>query len=159
MIPPFLSAIASGRLRVFGPGTNLISMVYVDNYCHAMILGYHSLQPGHKCLGKFYIATDGPPVNLWESLNDAAKQLGMPEFLQKTRVPTWLMMIVATLAEIASWITGIQFKLNRFAVKMMVIDRWFDITSVQEDLGYQPLKPFSEAWPETIEWFRKNRKP
>ncbi len=30
----------SGKLRVFGPGENRISVCYCDNYCHGLMLGY-----------------------------------------------------------------------------------------------------------------------
>ena len=34
------------RLRVFGPGDNLVSVCYVDNYCHGLIIGERALYPG-----------------------------------------------------------------------------------------------------------------
>jgi nucleoside-diphosphate-sugar epimerase len=48
-------------LRIFGHGKNKCSFTHVDNYCHALILGEKALYKGSPALGKFYIATDGPP--------------------------------------------------------------------------------------------------
>jgi nucleoside-diphosphate-sugar epimerase len=49
------------------------------------------------------------------------------------------------------------FKLKPFAVTMMTINRSFDISCAQQDLGYTPLVPFKESWPLTIDWFNNNR--
>ena len=45
------------RLRVFGDGENLVSVCYVDNYCHGLILGERALYPGSPALRNFYICT------------------------------------------------------------------------------------------------------
>ena len=32
------------------------------------------------------------------------------------------------------------------AMRMMVIDRSFDISNAEKDLGYKPVKSFKESW-------------
>eukprot|EP00493_Phyllostaurus_siculus_P026403 UN26748 len=44
-VPNLLDAAKSGSLRKLGPGWNLVSMCYVDNICHALILGANGIGP------------------------------------------------------------------------------------------------------------------
>ena len=48
------------RLRVFGDGENLVSVCYVDNYCHGLILGERALYPGSPAPAAF---TSAPTAN------------------------------------------------------------------------------------------------
>lgn len=67
-----LRAAASGRLRIFGPGDNLISCCHVDNAAHAHILAAHKLAhsaEASKVGGECFIVTDGGAVYLWDILD------------------------------------------------------------------------------------------
>ena len=50
-------------------------------------------------------------------------------------------------------------KLNPFAVKMLMINRYFDISAAKKDLKYEPLIEFEEGWASTIDWFKANWLP
>ena len=50
-LPSLLATAASGKLRIFGKGDNLISFCHVDNYCHGLILGAEALYPNSPALG------------------------------------------------------------------------------------------------------------
>lgn len=86
-LPNFLAAAEAGKLRVLGSGENCISVCYVDNYCHGLICALQSMQvkafvfsfvcflssllqtkPGSKCLGKYYVITDGGKHNFWRMM-------------------------------------------------------------------------------------------
>ncbi len=49
-LPNFLAAAESGKLRVFGEGENEVSVCFVDNYCHGLVLGFLSLYDGSPTL-------------------------------------------------------------------------------------------------------------
>eukprot|EP00755_Sulcionema_specki_P004500 Sspe_Gene.30222::Locus_14864_Transcript_1_1_Confidence_1.000_Length_1320::g.30222::m.30222 len=160
-LPNILETGATGKLRVFGPGTNRICFSHVDNYCHALILGERALYPGSQALGKFYIATDGDShpcpkgyAIFWDEMERAVTSLGMPSIKEKVHLPVLPMMIIAYLCSMVGYILGIKMKLTPFTVRMLTINRWFDISNAQRDLGYYPIVPFKEGWEETIEWFR-----
>lgn len=153
-LPNFLAAAESGKLRVFGSGENRISVCYVDNYCHGLILGYEALYRTSPALGKYYVCTDGGNVNLWTFLDEAIVSQGLPSIRSKMHLPVWLLFAVAWVLGIVGRIMGTKFRLSRFNVIMLTIDRWFDITNAQRDLGYQPIVPHKEAWATTLEWFR-----
>jgi nucleoside-diphosphate-sugar epimerase len=163
--PSILEAARGGRLRIFGDGKNKISMTHVDNYCHGMILGAEALRPDSPALGKFYLVTDKEPQLLWEALDRLVTGVGLPSLHDKASLPPWLMMGVARVTMVAGQViakaTGKPYphvmrrlKLNTFAVKMLLIDRWFDISRAERDLEYVPLYTFDEGWAQTIAYFK-----
>eukprot|EP01041_Mallomonas_annulata_P008786 gene8786-18173_t len=169
-LPSLLETAGSGKLRIFGKGENVISFCHVDNYCHGLILGAEALYPNSSALGKFYIVTDGPAQKFWKVLDVAVVAMGFRSLWSKTHLPTWFMMILAqivlTLGNIYGYLTNTpshiinyHVKLNPFAVKMMVINRHFDISAATRDLNYTPLISFEEGWTQTIEWFKTNWLP
>ena len=169
-LPSLLITAASGKLRVFGKGDNLISFCHVDNYCHGLILGEEALYAGSPALGKFYIITDGPPQNFWKVLDEAVVAMGFVSLFSKFKLPTWFMMALAYVfvfvGDAWSVISGTpkhvvnkHLKLNPFAVKMLVIHRYFNISAAQRDLKYEPLIQFTDGWKQTVEWFKVNWLP
>jgi nucleoside-diphosphate-sugar epimerase len=149
---------ASPSLRVVGSGNNRISMTYVDNYCEALCNAEDSLKPGASCLGKFYIATDGGSVNLWDVLDDGIGRLTKHKRPRsKLRVPFPIAMLVARALQLVSRVTGRQFSFTPFSVRMLSIERTFDISASKRDLGYNPPHTFDSAWLRTLEWFDQNQ--
>jgi nucleoside-diphosphate-sugar epimerase len=169
-LPSLLDTAASGKLRVFGNGENLISFCHVDNYCHGLILGYEALYEGSPALGKYYVVTDGPPIKFWRVLDQAIIAMGFVSIFSKMKLPTWLMMglayITVFIGNLYASITGTpkhvvnyHLKLNPFAVKMLVINRYFDISNAKRDLHYEPVIQFEDGWKQTIDWFKSNWLP
>lgn len=169
-LPNLLETAGSGKLRIFGPGKNLISFCHVDNYCHGLILGEEALFPGSPALGKFYVITDGPPQVFWKVLDQAVVGMGFRSLWNKTHLPTWFMLILAQLivlmGDMFAFLTNTpkhvvnyRLKLNPFAVKMLVINRYFDISAATRDLKYAPLISFEDGWRETVLWFQQNWLP
>ncbi|KAA8491174.1 3beta-hydroxysteroid-dehydrogenase/decarboxylase isoform 1 [Porphyridium purpureum] len=155
-LPNFLRRAKS--LRIFGDGENKISLCYVDNYCHALILGSVALFPGSPVLGKFYIATDGPPQKLWYLLDRAITELTPhPSLFSKTKVPYSIMMGIARICQAINGVFGTSIALRPFVVKMLTIERTFNIANIQTDFGYQPLYSFDEAFPATLNWYANTR--
>eukprot|EP00672_Neobodo_designis_P014177 CAMPEP_0174870184 /NCGR_PEP_ID=MMETSP1114-20130205/69220_1 /TAXON_ID=312471 /ORGANISM="Neobodo designis, Strain CCAP 1951/1" /LENGTH=424 /DNA_ID=CAMNT_0016105453 /DNA_START=27 /DNA_END=1301 /DNA_ORIENTATION=- len=165
-LPNMLEAAGTGKLRVFGPGTNRICMTHVDNYAHALIIAEPKLFKGSPILGKFYIATDGdthPEPDayciFWKELDQAVVAMGFTSLWSKFKLPFPLLYALALVCELVGWVLGTTFKLNVFNVFVLTMHRWFDITAIEKDLGYKPIIPYSVGWPDTIEWFKKNWLP
>ncbi|CAM9262091.1 unnamed protein product [Ectocarpus fasciculatus] len=169
-LPNLLETAGSGKLRIFGPGLNRISFCHVDNYCHGLILGAEALYPDSPALGKYYVVTDGPGVMFWKVLDEAVINMGFTSLWSKFHLPTALMMFVAYLCvffgNIWSGVTGTpkhvvnyKLKLNPFAVKMLIINRFFNISAAERDLKYKPVISFKDGWAQTIEWFKNNWLP
>ncbi|RYH31972.1 NAD-dependent epimerase/dehydratase family protein [archaeon] len=169
-LPSLLEAAGSGKLRIFGDGLNKISFCHVDNYCHGLILGAEALYPNSPALGKYYVVTDGPGILFWKVLDDAIVAMGFVSIWNKMKLPTGLMIFVAYLCvvfgNLYSMLTGVPshkvnyyLKLNPFAVRMLVIDRYFNIANAKRDLKYEPLLTFEEGWAQTVSWFKQNWLP
>ena len=157
--PKLMETCGSGRLRIFGKGENLISVCYVDNYCHGLMCGADTLAKDSPTLGKFYIITDEKPVYFWKIINQAAVSLGFADLDTKFHLPTILLYAIAYFCNFLGYVLKKKFKLNPFNVKMMTIHRYFSIENAKRDLGYAPLFLHDEAWISTIEWFRVNWLP
>ena len=169
-LPSLLETAANGSLRIFGNGENKISFCHVDNYCHGLILGYEALYPKSPALGKFYVVTDGPAIPFWKVLDQAIIAMGFASIWKKMKLPEGLMLFLAYLCvfvgNIYAALTGTpkhvvnyKLKLNPFAVKMLLIDRYFNISAAERDLKYKPLIEFEQGWADTITWFKTNWLP
>jgi nucleoside-diphosphate-sugar epimerase len=165
-LPNILEAAGTGRLRILGDGKNRICFTHVDNYCHGLILGEKALYPGSPALGKFYIVTDMESHThsegygyLYEELDKAIVGMGWQSVYTKWSIPRWFLMPIAYLCLFITMLTGIKIKLTPFVVLMMSMHRWFDCSAAVNDLGYRPIKSFSEEWPATIKWFKKHWLP
>lgn len=158
-LPNLMEAARSGKLRVFGRGGNFVSMVHVDNYCHGLVLAHHAVKKagaGGEPAGEFVVVTDGGKVRFWDAIDQAAVYLGYASLKAKMRLPTWLLMAVAYVLAAIGRVTGRSFKLTPFTVKMLTIDRWFNIEKARSLLGYAPLISFEDGWKSTLEWFKEN---
>ena len=69
-------------------------------------------------------------------------------------LPVWFLLMIAKILSVLTALTGKKFKLNEFTVKMLVINRYFDISNIMKDIGYKPIITFEQGWSDTIHWFR-----
>jgi nucleoside-diphosphate-sugar epimerase len=152
----FMETAGNGRLRIFGQGGWKISMCYVDNYAHGLMCGADALYPDSPALAKFYIITDDEVVDLWSTINEAVVYMGFEDLNSKFHLPIWLLYLIATIANIMGWILNKKFKLNYFSLRIMTMHRYFDISAAKTYLKYTPVRPYSDAWPGTLEWFKEN---
>jgi nucleoside-diphosphate-sugar epimerase len=157
----FLEVCGNDRLRIFGTGQYLISICYVDNYCHGLMCGADSIKKRDSTtLGKFYIITDGnEPRNLWQLINEASIAMGFTDLNTKFHLPVWFLYIIATIGNILGYIFNTKFKLNYFSLRMSTMHRYFNIDNAMKDLQYTPIVPFETAWPLTIQWFQQHWLP
>jgi len=154
-----METAGNGRLRIFGKGNNLISVCFVDNYCHGLLCAADKLYADSPILGKFYVVTDGKPVLFWKVVNQAAMHMGFADMYKKWHLPVPLLYFIAYICNVVGFLIGKKFKLNPFNVRMLTIHRYFSIKNARRDLEYEPLKEFEEAWQFTIDWFKENWLP
>jgi nucleoside-diphosphate-sugar epimerase len=158
-LPNLLEAAGNNMLRIFGPGRNLISVCYVDNYCHGLMCGGDSMRDNSPTLGKFYIITDGEPQLFWDILNQAVVAMGFTDLYTKFHLPTWLLYGLAYICNFVGFVIGKKLKLNPFNVRMLTMHRYFSLENARRDLHYEPLFKFDESWAKTIDWFKVNWLP
>lgn len=151
-LPSFIETAKNGRLRVLGDGQNLISFCHTDNCAHAHILAAKKLTSATAApAGKYYIVTDGGAQYMWSALDKAVVSAGFPSLQDKFNLNTCFLYPVAYLALAAGKILGKPMKLNPFVVKMVSMQRYFNIDNLHKEVGYEPIRAFEEAWPETCE--------
>lgn len=153
-LPNFLEAAGDGLLRIFGNGENKISLCHVDNYCHGLICGAEALYAKSPALGSYYVVTDDEPQYIWKILNNAIVAMGFTDLTTKWHLPVYFLYVVAYVGSILTKLSGKHFKLTPFNVKMMTMNRYFDITNGRRDLKYEPVVTFDKGWRETVEWFK-----
>jgi len=165
-LPNMLEAAGTGRLRIFGPGTNRICFTHVDNYAHGLIIAERALRHGSNALGKFYIVTDGDThpfkegyLNFWDTIDEAAVAMGFSALKSKYHLPMWLLTVLAYVCEAVGYLLGVTLKLNLFNVRMLTMHRWFNIAAAETDLAYKPIVSYAEGWADTLVWFRANWLP
>mmetsp|Transcript_40150 Transcript_40150/g.96978 ORF Transcript_40150/g.96978 Transcript_40150/m.96978 type:complete len:398 (-) Transcript_40150:216-1409(-) len=158
-LPKLLETSGSGKLRIFGKGENKISVCHNDNYCHGLICGADALYKNSPALAKYYVVTDDEPQYFWKILDRAVVAMGFTSLEKKFHLPLWLLFGVAYFCNFLTLITGKKFKLNPFTVRMLIIDRYFNIKNAKKDLMYEPIIDFETGWTSTIEWFQKNWLP
>jgi nucleoside-diphosphate-sugar epimerase len=159
-LPSLLSTMGNGRLRIFGKGDKMISVCYVDNYCHGLMCGADAVEnPKSPALGKFYVITDTTPVNLWDILNDAGMKMGFVDLKTKFHLPVELLYFIAYICTVFTLLTGKKTKLTPFTVRMMTIHRYFSPTLAKEELQYEPLYAFKDSWKITTDWFQEHWLP
>lgn len=161
-----MESAGSGRLRVFGNAKNVVSFTHADNYSHGLILGAEALYDGSPALGKFYMITDGPANNFWETLDRVAVGIGFDSVLaRKPWIPEsagmWIGWGGEQVGKVISSIKGEPYhkvmrsvKINQFSIKMLCINRSFSTTNAQRDLKYEPVISFDDGIEQSIKWFR-----
>ena len=78
--------------------------------------------------------------------------MGFPSIRAKVALPDWLMFPAAYACGMITKVTE-STRLNVFSVRMLTIDRWFKITTAENDLGYKPIVNFSDGWLDTMSGF------
>ena len=96
--------------------------------------------------------------------------MGFTSLHSKFHLPVWFILplayVVVFLGAIFSFLTrtpphivNFHMKLNPFAVKMLIIHRYFNISAAEKDLKYVPVITFEQGWEQTKQWFRNNWLP
>ena len=115
---------------------------------------------GAKVNGEYMVVTDatedspaGLAINFWDAIDDAAKQVGIPPIRSgmkgACRLPYYALLVpIAYAGKIFTAVTGRFINITPFTIRMLVIDRYFDIGKAKVLLGYAPLVSFDdpEGW-------------
>ncbi|KAK6903795.1 sterol-4alpha-carboxylate 3-dehydrogenase (decarboxylating) [Kwoniella mangroviensis CBS 8886] len=103
--------------------------------------------------GQAYFITNGEPIYFWDFARTIWKQLGhVPPYL--IVLPTMLGLILATLAEMFSKISGKEPGFTRFRVAHATQQRYFDIEKSRRLLGYHPIVSLTDGMQRWTEWYQ-----
>ena len=124
-----------------GDNKNLFDWTYIENAAHAHLLAAERLSTDHpkfsQVAGQVFFITNGEPLPYWDFGRSLWKAVGhVPE--KTTIIPRPVAMIIATIMEFISWLTGKPAVLNRFRIMIICTTRWCSIDKARKALDYEP---------------------
>ena len=142
-----INHIKKGRPPIFGDGSNLRTMSYIENTVEAILLAINN----DRTNGNTYWIGDEKPYKLIDVYNEFAKQLNVK--IKPRKIP-WC---ICQLAEKLDIFLG---KLGKYHKHLHVCgetghDIWCDTTKAQNDFGYNPKISLQKGVERTIESARK----
>jgi nucleoside-diphosphate-sugar epimerase len=119
---------------------------------------------GAKVNGEYMVVTDatdehpaGLAINFWDAIEDAMIQTGIGSIRSGSkglcRLPYYgLLLPIAYAGKLFTAITGRFVNITPFTIRMLIIDRYFDIGKAKVLLGYKPLVSFNDpkGWKEAV---------
>lgn len=152
LVPRLLERGRRGRLAVVGPGTNEVSLTYVDNAAaaHADALG--TLEPGAAHAGNAYFIGQSEPVRLWEWIAALFERVGVPPVTR--RVPKRVAYAGGALLELlwnALSLSG-EPPMTRFVALQLAASHSYDLAPAIRDFGYRERVGTGEATDRLVSW-------
>ena len=138
LVPRIVSRARAGRLRLVGPGTNLVDSVYIDNAADAHLLAADRLQPQSPLAGKAYFISNDEPMAIEKLINGIVTAAGLAP-VTRTISPGAAYAIGAVLEAVYGILRlSAEPPMTRFVARQLATSHWFDITAARRDLGYDP---------------------
>ena len=138
LIPRLIARARAGRLVRVGPGTNRISISYVDNVAAAHLQAADRLTPGSPINGQAYFINDPEPVAMWPWIDELLRRAGLPPVRRQ---------IPAGVAYAAGWTLETLYSLlhlsneppmTRFLAQQLSGSHYYSIERARRDFGYDP---------------------
>lgn len=149
----FLQLIHKGIFNIFGDGNNFLSLCYIDNLIHGVLLAEKVNQ---GTLETYFIA-DARPYTINEIAETITREQGKP--LPVSHLPVWTANLLSVGLSIPSKLFGFTSPLSRNSVNELKNNWFVDISKAQRDLGYQPIVDFKDGVKKTVEWFMNQYLP
>jgi sterol-4alpha-carboxylate 3-dehydrogenase (decarboxylating) len=107
---------------------------------------------GIEVAGQSFFITNGEPIYFWDFARTIWKQLGhVPPYT--IAMPVAIGLLLATLAEFFSKITGKEPGFTRFRVSQATQNRYYDIEKARRLLGYEPIVGLNDGMKRWTEWY------
>ena len=148
LLPQLIAAARRRRLPQIGTGRNLVDLTYVENVADALVL---ALDAG-AAVGQTYTITNGEHANLWATIREVLRQLGLPTNLR--RVSLRVALTAAAIMEAQASLTGREPLLTRYSAAILGRTQTYDIGAAHRDLGYVPRVSLAEGIERTLEGLR-----
>lgn len=154
LLPRVFERAKQGRLRIVGPGDNLVSLTFITNAAAAHLQAAATLAPGAPAAGKAYFVTDPEPVRLWPWLNRLLAALELPEVRGHVSLAT-----ARAAGATAEWVWRI-FSLGgdpimtRFMAAQLGTSHSYSLEPARRDFGYAPPVSGEAAFEKTVGWWK-----
>lgn len=145
LIPRLIQRAKSGRLRQVGPGTNLISMSYVENAAAAHLQAAARLFPDSPVGGQAYFINEPEPVLMWEWINQLLSEAGLQPV--KKQISTKAAKRIGSVLEFIFRVLHLPGEppMTRFLASQLSSSHYYDVSRARHDFGYEPPVSFEEA--------------
>lgn len=154
LVPRLIQKAKKKRLRIVGPGDNVVSLTYVENAAHAHLCAADRLTPDAPCAGKPYFLGQAEPVRLWDWISELLEGLDLPQV--KRHVSAERAYKIGNLCE-KLW-RKLRLKgeppMTRFVAAQLATSHHYDLGPAIRDLGYEERVPLAQATRRTIGAFR-----
>lgn len=123
----------------------------MDQFCDLADLGDD--EPGPAVAGQAFFINNCEPVNFWDWTRAVWRKLGhTPPYT--IVLPVALGLILATLAEMFSKLTGREPGFTRFRVTFATQQRYYDSERARRLLGYTPIVGITEGLDRWTSWYQ-----
>ena len=138
LIPRLIARAQAGRLVRVGPGTNRISISYVDNAAIAHLQAADALQPGSPLNGQAYFINDPDPVAMWPWIDELLRRAGLPPV--RRTIPAGLAYAAGWTLETLHHLLGRSAEppMTRFLAQQLAGSHHYSIERARRDFGYAP---------------------
>ncbi|MBD3672105.1 MAG: NAD-dependent epimerase/dehydratase family protein [Planctomycetaceae bacterium] len=145
LVPRLLQRAQSGRLVQVGDGSNMISVIYVENAAASHLQAADRLSLDSPVAGEAYFINEKEPVNLWSWIGDILAMAGLPPVRKSISYRT-----AYTVGTLMEWTySALRLKseptMCRFLANQLSLSHTYKIEKAERDFGYQPLVSFEEG--------------
>lgn len=146
LTPRIIEKSLSGKLRIVGSASNLVSVSYVENVADAHICALERLKEKDKNVcGEAFFINEDKPVNCWEFINNLLESCGAPIVDQKVSSRT-AYVIGAFLERLGSlFSSNWEPPMTRFLALQLSTSHYFDNTKAKTLLKWSPQVSISES--------------
>lgn len=145
LVPGLIQRAQSGRLRLVGDGTNVISMAYVENVAAAHLQAEKALEPDSNVAGQVYFINEPESVNCSEWIITLLGCAGLPPV--NKRISAKAAYRVGKVCE-GVWsllrLSG-EPPMTRFLAGQLASSHSYSIEKAVRDFGYTPQVSVEEG--------------
>ena len=145
LIPRLVARGRTRRLVQVGPGTNEVSMTYVDNAALAHVAALEALESGGRHAGKAYFISQEDPVRLWSWIGELFEALDVPPVTRKIsrRAAYGLGAALEALWNVLR--RESDPPMTRFVALQLATEHSYDMAPAQRDFGYREKISMTDA--------------
>lgn len=145
LVPRLIQRAQSGRLRLVGDGTNVISMAYVENVAAAHLQAARVLEPGSAVAGQIYFVNEPQPVNCGEWINTLLGCAGIPAVTRRISEKTAYR--IGAVCEGVWKLLRLRGEppMTRFLAGQLASSHSYRIDKAVRDFGYSPIVSVEEG--------------
>jgi len=145
IVPRLIERARSERLRLVGDGSNMISMVYVENAAAAHVQAAKKLHLDSPVAGQVYFVNEPDPVSCGEWISTLLGLAGLPP-VQK-HISTRTAYGIGAICEAAFGLLRLPGEppMTRFLAEQLSSSHTYSIAKLQRDVGYSPIVSVEEG--------------